>query len=288
MAKREWGVGMLRGNLLVLVVCRCIWMFSVSIPMSFLSLYIVELGGSAVTVGLVNSIATLTSLFLYPVGGYIADSRGRVKLVGVATAFFAFSFLPFAYAPNWQTVAVASVLQNLVLFYVPVLTAIQADSIPPGQRGSGFALTQAIPGAIGIASPYVGGYLIDTLGVLDACRLGFFVSFGAAIFVAVLRTFKLTETLNLTRDSIPLPNVLSLLKASYSSVLETLKWMPKSLRDLAILQVLYIFFHDLAAPFWILYGTRDVIGLSASEWGLLSLVAGALRFTIAIPAGKLI
>jgi len=63
--------------------------------------------------------------------------------------------------------------------------------------------------------------------------------------------------------------------------------MPKTLRDLAILQVIHAFFVDLAGPFWILFAA-DVLGLSASEWGLLSLVAGSTRFTLTIFAGKIL
>ena len=59
-------------------------------------------------VGLVNSLASVAGLFLYPLGGYIADSRGRVKLVGLATFGFVKSFLPYAFAPSWEAIAAAS------------------------------------------------------------------------------------------------------------------------------------------------------------------------------------
>jgi len=285
--EREWGIGILRGNLLILVVCRCIWMFTTSIPRPYLSLYIRELGGTSATVGLVNSMASLAGLFLYPLGGYIADSRGRVKLVGAATFLYAISFLPFAFAPSWEAIAVASFFQNLVLFYSPVLTAIQSDSMPPGQRGTGFAIALAIPGALGILSPYIGGYLVDSWGVIGACRVTYSIGFGAGILVALLRTFKLKETIKGTKERVSFYDFPRLLKESYSSFIDTLKWMPKNLRDLAILQVIHAFFVDLAGPFWILYAA-DVLGLSASEWGLLSLVAGGTRFTLAIFAGKIL
>jgi DHA1 family multidrug resistance protein-like MFS transporter len=284
--KREWGIGILRGNLLILVVCRCIWMFTTSIPRPYLSLYIRELGGTSAAVGLVNSLSSLAGLFLYPLGGYIADSRGRVKLVGAATFLYAISFLPFAFSPSWEWLAAASFFQNLVLFYSPILTAIQADSMPPGQRGTGFAIALAIPGALGIVSPYIGGYLVDAWGVIDACKVTYSIGFGAGIIVALLRTFKLKETLEVTSERLSIGDAPRIIKESYSSFVETLKWLPKSLRNLAILQVIYSFFISLAGPFWILYG-QDVIGLSASEWGLLSLVAGGIRFVFAIPAGKI-
>lgn len=284
--KHEWGIGILRGNLLILVVCRCIWMFTTSIPQPFLSLYIRELGGTDAAIGLVNSFASVAGLFLYPLGGYIADSRGRVRIVGMATFLYALSFIPFAFAPSWEAIAAASFFQNLVLFYSPVLTAIQADSMPPGQRGTGFAIAIAIPGALGILSPYIGGYLVDALGVIDACKITYLVGFGAGIFVALLRTFRLKETIDVVTEKISIRDVPRVLKESYLSVIDTLKWMPKELMSLTILQIIHAFFISLAGPFWILYA-KDGLSLSASDWGLLSLVAGGVRMALAIPAGRI-
>ena len=284
--KREWGIGILRGNLLILIVCRCIWMFTLSIPRPYLSLYIRDLGGSSTMVGLVNSLASVAGLFLYPLGGYIADSRGRVRLVGMATFGFALSMLPFAFAPSWEWIAAASFFQNLVLFYSPVLTAIQADSMPPGQRGLGFALEIGVPGALGILSPYLGGYIVDVWGIRESMRFLYLASFGAAVFVALLRTFKLKETMIVATKRVSIRDVPRLLKESYLSVIDTLKWMPRELKSLTVLAVIHAFFISLAGPFWVLFAS-DRLGLSASDWGLLSLISGGVRMALAVPAGRL-
>ncbi len=284
--KREWGIGILRGNLLILIVSRCIWMISTSVPRPYLSLYIRELGGSSTIIGLVNSLASVAGLFLYPMGGYIADSRGRVRLVGLATFGYAVSFLPFAFAPSWEWIAAAAFLQGLLLFYGPVLTAIMGDSMPPGQRGLGFALEVGIPGALGILSPYIGGYLVDAWGIREAMRFMYQVGFGAAVFVALLRLFKLKETLVVDTKRVSIGDVPRFLKESYLSVIDTLKWMPNELKNLTLLSIIHAFFISLAGPFWILFFS-DGLSLSASQWGLLTLVAGGVRMALAIPAGKL-
>lgn len=71
--KKEFGIGILRGNLFWLVLCQCIWGFTTNIPSSYLPLYIEQLGGTTADVGFVRSAAALAGLFLYPLGGYIAD-----------------------------------------------------------------------------------------------------------------------------------------------------------------------------------------------------------------------
>jgi MFS family permease len=285
--KREFGIGILRGNLLWLVVCQCIWQFTTNIPSPYLPLYIQRLGGSPADIGLVKSASALAGLFLYPLGGYIADKQGRVKLVSVATFLYAFSFIPFAYAPNWETLAIASFLQNLVLFYAPILTVLQADSMPVGMRGQGFAIALSIPSALGVISPFIGGYLVDGMGIQPAMHLIYIVGFGAGILVAVLRWFTLKETLDpKIAVKIDYKNLPQLFKDSYGSFVETLRWMPPEIKALAVMQVMQVFFIGMASSFWVVYATT-FIGISATLWGLNSAIQGGVNMLLAVPAGKM-
>ena len=278
---------MLRGNLFWLVVCQCIWQFTTNIPSPYLPLYIEKLGGSPADIGLVRSAASLAGLFLYPLGGYIADKQGRVKLVSVATIVYAFSFIPFAYAQSWETLAVASFLQNLVLFYSPILTVLQADSMPIGTRGQGFALAISIPGALGILSPFIGGYLVDAMGIIPAMQLVYNIGFGAGLFVAALRWFTLKETLDPAKiQKIDYSNLPRVFKESYLSFFETLRWMPDQIKVLAVMQMMQIFFNGIAGSYWILYATA-IIGISATTWGLNSAIQGGVNMLLAMPAGRL-
>jgi MFS family permease len=285
--KREFGIGLLRGNLLWLVVCQCIWQFTTNIPSPYLPLYIVKVGGSPVDIGFVKSASALAGLFLYPMGGYIADKQGRVRLVSIATIIYAFSFIPFAYAPNWETLAFASFFQNLVLFYAPILTVLQADSMPVGMRGQGFAIALSIPSALGIISPFIGGYLVDNMGILPAMNLVYLIGFGAGIFVAILRWFTLKETLDpKQQEKIDYRNIPKVIKDSYDSFLETMRWMPPEILALAVMQVMQVFFIGMASSFWVVYATT-YIGISATLWGLNSAIQGGVNMVLAIPAGKM-
>jgi MFS family permease len=285
--KREFGIGILRGNLLWLVVCQCIWQFTTNIPSPYLPLYIQRLGGSPVDIGFVKSASALAGLFLYPLGGYIADKQGRVRLVSIATIVYAFSFIPFAYAPNWETLAVASFFQNLVLFYAPILTVLQADSMPVGMRGQGFAVALSIPSALGVISPFIGGYLVDHMGILPAMNSIYLVGFGAGIFVAILRLFTLKETLDpKLQEKIDYRNIPRVIKDSYDSFFDTMRWMPPEIMALAVMQVMQVFFIGMASSFWVIYATT-FIGISATLWGLNSAIQGSVNMVLAIPAGKM-
>lgn len=124
----------MKGNILVLTVSRVIWSMSNSLCFPYLSLFILDLGGDTTTIGWVNAIGAMAAAILYPIGGYIADKAGRARLVGLATLFYTSSFLVFAFATSWEMLAVAYAYQQVVLFYMPALNAIMADSIPIGAR----------------------------------------------------------------------------------------------------------------------------------------------------------
>ncbi len=288
MAKREFGIGMLRGNLFWLVICQCIWQFTTNIPRPYLPLYIENLGGSPADIGIVNSAAAIAGLFLYPLGGYIADKSGRVKLVALATFGYAFSFLPFAFAPTWKWLALASFFQNLVLFYAPILTVLMADSMKAGSRGQGFAIAISLPAALGVISPFIGGYLVDSWGIVPAMRFIYNIGFGAGILVAIIRTVTLKETLDpAAAEKLDYRNIPKLMKDSYLSFIETVRWMPDLIKALALMQMLQVFFNGLAGAFWIVYAT-SILGISATSWGLTSAVQGGTRLTLSRWSGKLL
>jgi len=282
----------IRGNVLVLIVCRCLWRLSNSIAWPYFSLYILALGGSPSTIGLVNAIGGLAGLILYPLGGYLADHEGRVKLVGVATYFSALSFSFFIFAQDWTMLAGGRFFRQLILFYSPALTAIMADSLPPGRRGIGFATAMAIPGAVGIMAPYIGGYMIDLYGggdagVRSAMRICYAASLFIGLLVATIRLRFLKETLERSDSRASPRNVLSLLRASYASMLESMRWMSRTLWSLALIEVVTIFFVSIAAPFWVVYVT-DIIGLTPSQWGTLMLILGIVRISLSIPVGYIV
>ncbi|MGQ9680627.1 MAG: MFS transporter [Candidatus Bathyarchaeia archaeon] len=288
MAKREFGFGMLKGNLFWLVICQCIWQFTTNIPRPYLPLYIEELGGTPADIGLVNSLSAIAGLFLYPLGGYIADKSGRVKLISLATFLYAISFIPFAFAPNWKWLAFASFFQNLVLFYSPILIVLMADSMRVGRRGEGFALAISLPAALGVISPFIGGFLVDFLGIIPAMRFIYKIGFGAGVLVAFIRLFTLKETLDPSKiEKIDFKDLPKLLKDSYLSFIETVKWMPDLIKALALIQMLQTFFNGITGAFWIVYAT-SLLGITATSWGMTSAIQGGTRLALSQFSGKLL
>ncbi len=275
----------MRGNVLVLTVSRVLWSISDSICFPYLSLYILALGGTAETVGWVNAVGSLAAAILYPIGGYIADKAGRARLVGVSTLLYTSSFIIFAFANSWEMLAIAYAYQQVVLFYMPALNAIMADSIPPGARGKVYSVTVAIPNAVRIISPYLGGYLIAFLTLQPAMRVGYTIAFFIGAVVAFIRMKGLKETVA-NREGIG-RNPVNVLSGSYKQVFTSLRWVFTHMRGYTLVAILLSFVGSLVTPFWIIYA-KQIIGIDAYGWGVILLIGGVANTIMALIVGGLV
>lgn len=278
----------LRGNVLVMTVCECVWRSTVDIIWPFLSLYVLELGGNYQTIGLIMSGASLGGVVLYPLGGYIADYQGRIKLIGYMTFFYALAFLITGLGDSWQWLAIGLFLQNLTTFYWPAIQALMADSIPPHSRGVGFAVVEAIPAGFGLIAPLAGAWLIGLLGMRSAVRGLFFSSFLIASGLALFRLRFLRETVeNPRRLDLSARGVVRLVADSYRDSLRVLSGITRELWVLSLLVTVLVFSASLASSFWVVRATQ-VIGLSLQEWALIILASGTVGVVLGIPAGRVI
>ena len=277
----------LKGNVLVLTLTRAIQMFSMRMTMPFFSLFIISLGGQPTDIGYVRTLRTIAALLIFPIAGYITDRQGRVKVIAIAGYMSALTFLFFIFATDWTHVALGTFLQGLVMIHFPALGAIMADSLPPRQRGIGFALSMAIPSTISIFSPYIGGYMVDRFGVITAMRWLFTSILVLRLFSSSIRFKYLEETVDSSASGISLHSIPQMMKESYRSAIEALRWMPRNLWFLAIIMMLTSVTNAIVGPFWVLYGL-DVIGLSATQWGLLGLAGAVTSSALGIPAGLVV
>jgi MFS family permease len=276
----------LRGNVLVLTVCSILWRISVDVVSPYLALYIMALGGRYETIGLVIAVGNLAGMLLYPLGGYIADYQGRIKVMAYMTYVYSLTFLIFVFTESWEWVAVGMFSQSLVTFYTPAMQALMADSLPPGRRGLGFAATFAIPSAFGIASPLIGGWLIAVYGITPAIKGLYFFGFLIAILVATLRLRFLRETIpNARIPSIRLGSIPGLALESYRDVARMIRGAPRRLLVLSLLMAGSTFFVSLVMPFWRVRAT-EVIGINPEQWGTIMLVSGAFNVLLSLPAGS--
>ena len=277
----------MKGNVLVITLTRAVQMFSMRMTTPFFSLFILALGGQPTDIGYVLTLRTLAALLIFPIAGYITDMLGRVKVIAVSGYISALTFLFYIFATDWTHIAIGTFLQGLVMIHLPALGAIMADSMPPHRRGIGFALSMTIPSTISILSPYIGGYLVDRLGVITAMRWLFASALVLRVFSSTMRLKYLDETVDSSVSNISLKNIPMMMKEAYKSAIEGLRWMPRNLWFLTIIIMLTSVANAIVGPFWVLYGI-DIIGLSVTQWGLIGLIAALTSSIIGVPAGLLV
>lgn len=277
----------MKGNILVMTITRVFGMFSRNAVFPYLSLYVLALGGNAQSVGFINSLRPLASLLIFPLAGYVADRTGRVKLIVVAGYLSALTNLLYVFAKNWVMLALGSFIGGLIVFHFPAQSALVADSLSPRQRGIGFAASSAIPGAVAVISPYFAGYLIDKMGTETAVRYLYALLLGSYLISTTIQMKFLKDTVERSALKHGFSNIKEIVKESYRSIIDVFKWIPISLRVLALVTALSFTANAIAGPFWVVYAIQ-VIGLSATEWGIIVLLYSAFRIAISIPAGAAI
>lgn len=274
----------LRGNILVLTVTQALGMFCRSMAFPYTSLYILSLGGAPEQVGLINAISPLAGLIVFPLAGYLTDRAGRVRLIALAGYLSAGITLLYVFARGWQAIALARLLQGLMVFQFPASSAIIADSLSPDSRGRGIATMSTIGSAVAIVAPYLAGTLLDARGVGTGMRILYGVMAGYNLLSATIHLRYLKETSEPRGHELPANGPLDLLRHVYAGVPATLRQLPRSLKALAGVLTLGFVANGIAGSFWVVYAQEE-IGLSSSRWGLILLIETSLRCLMYVPAG---
>jgi len=272
-------------NVLVLTMSRTIWGMSDTNLDNFISSYMLALGATVPAIGLMNALGSFGAMLMYPIGGYIADRSGRVKLVAYSTLLYVSSFVVYLFAPTWQWAAFAMVYQQMVLFYVPAMNAIMADSIPVGDRGKLFGFNFALPNLIRIVSPFIGGLLIARFELIPAMRIGFTVSLAIGLIVTAMRMFFLRETIEHVEKMDW--NPYRLVKAAYKDMDGSLRWIWSNIRSYAGATMLLSFLSSMILPFWIIYVVNE-IGLEPYLWGVILLWSGVAKAVLSLFIGGIV
>ncbi|MFH2110520.1 MAG: MFS transporter [Candidatus Bathyarchaeota archaeon] len=278
--------GFLRGNLLVLITSYVIFGFTTGLFNPFRSLYIRELGASPLVLGLMSSLGSVILAIIRVPGAYIADRYGRRNIIVLFTFGAALSYGFYVIAPDWRLILVAVVVSNLSHIYQPALEAIEADSMPPEKRGLGYMLVWWLPGAPGLFAPAISGYMVERYGLVPGMRMVYVVVFVSALTIALIRWRYLKETMA-ESAALGLRELSSAFREAAGSIREAWLEMGREIWFLAAVLLLVSFENPLYNLYYALYAV-DVVGVSAMEWGMVSIIGTAAMSLVGIPAGKLI
>jgi MFS family permease len=161
-----------------------------------------------------------------------------------------------------------------------------ADSLPENRRGAGYSLWFGIPSAIGIVSPFIGGYLTTEWGVIPAMRFLYALTFVTSIGIATLNLRFLKDT-SPRQKGAGGESILSIVINSYRDVVGVLRWFPRNLRYYTVVLAISFFFNSLVSSYWVIYAV-DVIGLEKLQWGTALLITSIVNVALLLPAGTIV
>jgi len=272
----------MRGNFMILTVRTVVGQICRNMVFPYASLLILAVGGSTSQIGVVNSLMPLGGLLVYPVAGYLTDRRGRVRLMALAGYMSTFTMLIFVFAPSWEWIALASLLQGFAVLEFPPSSAILAESLEPRYRGVGIATMTTLATLFAVTSPYIAGVITEALGNEVGVRALYAVYMLSFIInTLILRFLTGAEP---EEDPGEIPSVPTILREVYGGVPELVRSMPRGVKALSVVTGMAFIANSLTAPFWVVYAT-DIVGISNVEWGLILLIESLIKIGLSIPAG---
>jgi len=281
--KREFSF--IKGNYLVLVLSWVFMDFASEIPGTYYSLYILALGGTDFSIGLIGFAGFLALASVQFPGGYLADKYGRRWLVSTMTFGVALSFLIFAFAPSWHIILIGAIVTNLCLIYQPALLAMIADSLPSERRGMGYSIINLIASVSTTPGPAIAAILFLSFGLVNGMRIAFLIVFALYLTAAILR-ITLKETVK-NPAKINTREFLNSYPNGLKESVRVFKFVPRTVVFLFLANVFATFSFAMIMPFTVVYATK-ALGLSEVAWSLLLIFLFIAMIITALPSGKFI
>ncbi|UCF58098.1 MAG: MFS transporter [Deltaproteobacteria bacterium] len=244
----------------------------------FLPIYLIALGGGALSIGALNGLDNLLSaLYSFP-GGYLSDRLGTKRALLVFNIVAMCGFLVVILIPAWQAVLVGAVFfLSWTAISLPATMSLIAKVLPTNKRTMGVSmhsLVRRIPMALG---PVLGGLCIGVWGERNGVRLAFVAAFLLSGVGAVLQQVLIEEDQPKTADGgqFPVPE---------KNPLHLLRKMSLPLKRLLISDILVRFCEQIPYAFVVVWCMKRIAEpVTAFQFGILTSVEMATAVLIYIP-----
>jgi MFS family permease len=262
-------------NITSVMMTQVLTMFTAWLWWPYRSLFILELGASKETLGALLMIETIGGMIFQLPGGILADRIGRKKVMLLSSIIGIGSPIIYILSTNWTHIAPALILSSTSSLARPAYNALIAESLPPEKRGSGFAAISFVQKIPNIFTGLIGGYIIDIYGVLSGVRIILIFSLIASSIGTFIYWRRLEETL--TSDS-------SKPIQARRLTLQGISKMPRNILILTTVAALSAFGVRMIFGFSVIYAVEE-IGLSKTEYGLISTVVSLVSLFLTMPGG---
>ncbi len=248
----------------------------------FLPIYLITLGGGALSVGLLSGIDNLLSaLYSFP-GGYLADRLGTKRALLVFNLVAMAGFAVVILIPAWQAVIVGSVFfLSWTAISLPATMALVAQVFPKNRRTMGVtlhSLVRRFPMALG---PLVGGACIDIWGRVTGIRIAFIGALAMAVVAAIIQQILIEEDASDQEAQ-------ATKSQAEKNPFRLFREMTPELRNLLISDILIRFCEQIPYAFVVIWSMEVItMPVSGLQFGVLTTVEMATALLIYIPVAYL-
>ena len=244
----------------------------------FLPVYLMALGGGALSVGLLNGMDNLLSaLYSFP-GGYLSDRLGYKRALFFFNLVALFGYVMVILLPYWQAVVIGSIFfLSWTAISLPASMSLVAKVLPTGKRTMGVSmhsLVRRLPMALG---PIVGGAFIQLYGIKNGIRLAFIAALVMGLISLVMQQVLIEEDDEHGKGQGT---------QAEKSPFRMLKIMSPSLRNLLVSDIMIRFCEQIPYAFVVIWCLHHA-GVSPVQFGILTSVEMATAILIYIPVAYL-
>ncbi len=264
----------LKKNMIVLLSMVILVGLGEKMAERFLPLYLVALGGGAISVGLLNGMDNLLSaLYLFP-GGYASDRLGYKRALVLFNLIAMVGYIIVIIFPYWQAVIIGVIFfLSWTAISLPATMDMISRVLPKNKRTMGVSmhsLVRRIPMALG---PILGGLLIGIFGTKTGVRLAFVIAFILGGVSLVMQQLMIEEEKK-GQDSEKVKAV------------RGFKLISPALRNLLVSDILVRFCEQIPYAFVVLWCV-NINGITPLQFGVLTTIEMATAMVIYIPIAYL-
>jgi MFS family permease len=250
----------------------------------FLPIYLMALGGGALSIGLLGAMDNLLSaLYSFP-GGYLSDRLGAKRSLAIFNLVAMIGFVIVIVVPTWQAVLAGAVFFiSWSAISLPATMSLMFKVLPQNKRTMGVSmhsLVRRVPMALG---PILGGVFIGLWGEQNGVRL----AFGAALAMAAAALFMQQRLIEDDR-----PNNTSsqggCAQLPEKNPLKLLRLMNPAMKGLLITDILVRFCEQIPYAFVVVWCMKVIEHpVTALQFGVLTSIEMATAVLVYVPVAYL-
>jgi MFS family permease len=244
----------------------------------FLPIYLIALGGGALSVGALSGLDNLLSaLYAFP-GGYLSDRVGTKRALLIFNIMAMCGFLLVILVPAWQAVLVGAIFcLSWTAISLPATMSLIAKVLPMNKRTMGVSMhsfVRRIPMGLG---PVLGGLCIGIWGERDGVRVAFVAALLLSGVAVVLQQRLIQEDQSGKADGQQSPR-------PEKNPLRLLRQMSLPLKRLLISDILVRFCEQIPYAFVVVWCMKRIAApVTAFQFGILTSIEMLTAMLVYIP-----